>query len=96
MLFESGNGQMVRVSAKVVAWLAAKHNRRPAMDLRISTVFWKLLILSLVISYVVIAAGVLGFLPAHTVSLVTLIGAMIGCVAALGFIVSAQREFRAR
>lgn len=66
------------------------------MDLRISTIFWKLLILSLVISYVVVAAGVLGILPTYTVSLVTLIGAMIGCVAALGFAVSAQNEFNAR
>jgi hypothetical protein len=55
-----------------------------------------LFILVLAFSYCTIVAGLFGMVSAKTVTLVTLGGAMIGCVAAFTYLVTGTRDLQQR
>ena len=64
------------------------------MAIRFSTVLWALFLATLFVSYTIVLAGALGAVSIQIVSIVTLSGAALGCVAAAAFILAARHELR--
>jgi hypothetical protein len=61
---------------------------------RMSTIAWRVVLAALVVSYLVIAAGLLGVVGAPRGSLAVFSAAMIGFVAAFVYLATALRELR--
>jgi hypothetical protein len=62
---------------------------------RISSLAWLTLMAALIVCYATIFAGIVGLVGALTVSLISFSGALIGCVAALVYLVAAMRDIHA-
>ena len=68
------------------------HNHR--MHWRASSAAKVIVIAALTIAYLTIFAGLIGFVSARMVSLVTLGGTFIGCLAAVAYFVTAMQDVR--
>ena len=63
---------------------------------RVSLVAWFFLIAAMVVCYATIAAGIVGAVSAWTTSMIIFSGAMVGCVAALVYLIAATRDLYSR
>jgi hypothetical protein len=61
---------------------------------RLSSIAWTILIVALVACYVTIVAGLIGVVSAAAVSLVSFGGAMVGCIAAMIYLIAATHDLR--
>jgi nicotinamide riboside transporter PnuC len=55
----------------------------------VAALSWAIVVFALVASFIVIVAGVLGFVSAATVSLGSFSGALLGCIASMVYLISA-------
>ena len=62
---------------------------------RVSLVAWSFLTAAMVICYATIVAGVIGVVSAWMTSMIIFSGAMVGCVAALIYLIAAMRDINA-
>jgi hypothetical protein len=61
----------------------------------ISLIAWSFLLAAMVLCYATIAAGILGVVSPWTTSMIIFSGAMVGCIAALIYLVAAMRDIHA-
>jgi hypothetical protein len=66
------------------------------LNISYAAVFWGALVASLAVAYAAIGAGIAGVLPLEMVSVTALVGALIGSLAALGYLISANQELERR
>lgn len=85
-----------RLSRLAPKWIEVKTMMHLGEHGLVSTAAWTMLMATLVICYATILAAVLGLVDARDVSLISFSGAMLGCIAAMVYLVAAIHDVHHR
>lgn len=66
--------------------------RNSSSHWRASSAAWLVVVAALAVAYITMIAGLVGFVSARTVSLMTFSGALVGCLAAAAYLITALQD----